>query len=676
MALSLNLFWHMHQPDYRNKSGDMHMPWVFLHAIKDYYEMPWLLSRAQGLKATFNVTPPLLEQLLIYIDEGPKRDIFLSLWLKEPRQLSSQERRFVEKICHSAQLDTMVRPFRRYLELYHRDDLSDEEFVELEVLFVLAWCGNYLRENVEEVARLVQKGHGYTQADKGSLLESLLGFLPRVVAIYKEMLEAGRIALATTPYNHPILPLLLDMNNARISNPATPIPPNHFPLPEDAVAQVEGAIELYERLFGRKPAGFWPAEGAVDEKSVAIYKEMGLRWIATDEAILFKSLGHDERAALYRRQGFGGLFIAFRDHGLSDLIGFTYRYWEGEKAAADFVSRLRAIYDADPDAVVSVILDGENAWEFYPHNAFDFFDALYRRLEKLEWCRTVTMDELAEGATDTLSKLHPGSWIYGTFDTWVGHPEKNAAWELLFQTKGDYLHHEKELDAETKANIQAHFLAAECSDWYWWYGEDHYTEYAAEFDELFRSHLIAVYEKMGLMPPANLFKPIAGDKKDLHALVNEPKFSIQPIVDGRVTSFFEWLGSGMIDESRAFSTMDKVRGPVKRLYWGENRDALFLRLDGDMEVLRTATLRIFAKGERVETSIEIDLATTPLHGDISAAADRIVEVGINKRLHFQGARQVRLRLEVAKGDEVLQVLPGVAELTVDLSENYASHWFI
>ena len=676
MALSLNFFWHMHQPDYRGADGRMQMPWVFLHAVKDYYEMPWLLSRTKSLKATFNLTPPLMEQLLIYIDRGVESDRFLSLVVKEPRELSREERAFVDKICHSAQFDTMVRPLSRYAELFHRDDLDDEEFVELQTLFLLAWCGNYLRRNDATVRALLQKGRGFTAGEKRELVARLLAFLPEVLEIYADMAKAGRICVATTPYNHPILPLLLDMNNARISNPSTAIPSNHFPLVDDAKEQVSRAIALYRRIFGRAPSGFWPAEGAVDEKSVAIYREQGLRWIATDEAILFKSLGSDDRSALYRRHTFDTLFLAFRDHSLSDLIGFTYRYWEGEKAAADFIGRLEAIEKEHPDAVVSVILDGENAWEFYPDNAFGFFDALYGRLETTPWCRTVTMDELATMPGEPMERLHPGSWIFGTFDTWVGHPEKNAAWELVFQTKSDYLHHEKSLPASKKRAITDHFLAAECSDWFWWYGEDHYTEYSAEFDRLFRSHLIAVYETMGVTPPANLYKPIAGDRKDLHSLINAPQFSIQPIIDGRVTSFFEWLGSGLIDETRAFSTMDKVRGPVEKLHWGENRDALFFRLDGDMSVLRTAKLHIYAKGDALDTSIEIDLADTPVQGDICAAADRIVEVSINKRLHFHGADTIRVRMEVVRGDEVLQVLPGVAELVVDLRENYASNWFV
>ena len=677
MPLKLNLFWHMHQPDYRDAGGVMQMPWVFLHAVKDYYEMPWLLSRHEGLKATFNVTPPLIEQLNLYIEKGVEADRFLTLWRKPPGELSAPERAFVAKICHSPPFETMVKPLSRYVELHGRETLSNREFEELEVLFLLAWCGNYLRRNDETVERLLQMERNYGPREKEALLEALMAFLPKILPFYGKLRKEGRISLATTPYNHPILPLLIDMENAVRSNPHTAIPPNHFPLVEDAKEQVRRAVALYRKTFKTDPTGFWPAEGAVDEKSVLLYKEAGLRWIATDEAILMRSMGYDEskRDMLYRRHAYDGLFIAFRDHTLSDRIGFTYRHWEGERAAQDFVDYLEKVAHRAPDGTVSVILDGENAWEFFPNNAFDFFEALYGKLADRSFCQTATMDELCSDAEVAMPRLHPGSWIYGTFDTWVGHPEKNAAWERIFQTKRDYLHHEKGLKKEAKEKILDHFLAAECSDWFWWYGEDHYTDYAKEFDTLFRAHLIEIYRLMDVAPPANLFQPIAGERKDLHALVVEPKFPIQPIIDGRVTSFFEWLGSGMIDETRLYSTMDRVRGPVQAIHWGQDHDALYFRFDGDIDAIKgEGKVRIYVEG--IDEAIEIDLADGPLLGDISMAVDEIVEIGISKRLHFHGKRRITVRMEVLVKGEVVQVLPGIGELNIDLQDDYANHWFV
>ena len=663
----------MHQPDYRDASGVMQMPWVFLHAIKDYYEMPWHVTRHRGVKVTFNVTPPLIEQLRLYEKEGIAADRFLTLAAEEPSALSRSEREYLEKICRSAPFDTMVKPLPGLVELYQKPHLDDRELTELIVLFLLAWCGNYVRRR-DEVARLLAKGRGYDEADKKRLLAHLSDFIPEVIAIYRDLHEKGAISLATTPYNHPILPLLLDMQNAKRANPATKLPPNHFPMPEDAKAQVEKAIALYREVFGCDPTGFWPAEGAVDEKSVALYKAAGLRWIATDEAILFKSLGEEDRADLYKPYGFDDLFIAFRDHGLSDLIGFTYRYRKATDAAADFMGRLRKIADENPDALVSVILDGENAWEYYENNGYDFFEALYSALADSKWCETVRMDEIAENDFSPLPQLAPGSWINGNFDTWVGHPEKNAAWELIFQAKEDYRHHEAKLDAKKREAIEAQFLVAECSDWFWWYGVDHHTDFSKEFDTLFRNHLITIYRMMNIDPPAALFKPIAGDIKDLHALIIPPKFPITPIIDGKVSSFFEWIGAGRIDETRSFSTMDRVRGPVKTLLWGQDDRAIYLRLEGDTARLKKATIRLFMTSQESEKEIVLKPGDRRSRGVKSAIKDGM-EIALKKSvIGYQSP--FRLRIEVETSDGEVQVLPGMAELVIDPKEDYAADWFV
>ena len=670
----LAFLWHMHQPDYRDESGVMGMPWVFLHAIKDYVDMPWYLSRYPKLKATFNLTPPLIEQILLLEEKGISADRFLSLWVKPPESLSNPEKEWVVKICRSSQFPTMVKPLHRYAELYQHKSYDDTELLELETLFLLAWCGNYLREKDPIVRSLLDKGKSYDQRDKESLLDALMTFIPTVLPYYRERMEAGQIALSTTPLNHPILPLLIDMENARISNPNTVIPEHPLSLEKDAELQVEKALELYRETFGRAPVGFWPAEGAVDRRSLSLYSERGLRWVATDEAILFASLESSERSALYRRHNVDGVQIAFRDHTLSDLIGFTYRYREAEEAADDFLGHLEKIERSYKNAAVSVILDGENAWEFYPDNGKPFFDALYRKLrENASWCRTLTLDEAAEKPSSPLPKLHPGSWIHGTFDTWVGHPQKNAAWEMIYQTKRDIEHHEKSLNPATREKIRYHFLAAECSDWFWWYGDDHHTDYASEFDALFRKHLITIYTLAGLAVPAGLYLPIVSHQ-DHHALVDEPKFPITPIIDGRVSSFFEWLGAGRSDESRLYSTMDRVRGPIDTLYWGEDAGQIYLRLDGEMKQLdRSAVLHLYTEENRKEISIPLD--GSPLPRKIRTAKKEILELALPKKL-FGRLKKIHLRLELEIDGRIVQTLPGAGELSIDLEDDFSENWFV
>jgi len=670
MPVRLNFLWHMHQPDYRTPDGHIEMPWVFLHAIKDYYDMPWILSTFHSPKATFNLTPSLMEQLRIYEREW-RRDRFLSLWIEEPSTLSAAEREWVLRICRSSRYDTMVKPLAAFAQLYDKESLDDAQLLDMEVLFILSWCGNYLRRNSTVVRELIGKGSGFDSSDKKRLLDELLSFIPSILPFYGLLQDMGRISVSTTPLNHPILPLLIDMKNASISNPHTQIPANPVSLEDDAREQIDRALKLYEEIFGKTPGGFWPAEGAVDEKSLGLYREYGLGWVATDEAILLRSLESDDRSLIYERYSYEGLHIAFRDHALSNLIAFSYRYKDPIEAASDLLSHIEKIgRSAEGDKTVSIILDGENAWEFYPNNGMDFFEALYSTLESHDTIETATMDELSRLPSKELEKLHPGSWIYGTFDTWVGAPEKNRAWELIFQTHSDYMHHRERLDSETREKIGEEFLIAECSDWFWWYGDDHYTEYSEEFDSLFREHLMKIYEYMGMAAPSSLFRPISR-KGDLHAIVIEPRFAITPLVNGRVESFFEWLGSGMIDESKLFSTMDRVRGPIETIHWGEDSENIYIRLDGDMK----SWDRIDLYAEETKESFSIEKEAKFSDGYIRAAVDEIVEIAIDKRL-FSGKERATLRLEMIKEDIPVQTLPGSGELTIELKKRECRDWFV
>ncbi len=270
--MKLATIWHMHQPDYRDNSGVMQMPWVFLHSIKDYYDMPWMMSRHKGIKATFNITPPLIKQIKLYFDEPCKYDYFLNLWYKNGSELDSNQREWMIKICKSAQFDTMVSPLPRFVDLYRKEVLNDDEFFDLEVLFILSWCGVYLKQNSQVVSSLIEKQENYDFNDKTILLNELKEFIKGIFDYYKSLHVEGLISISTTPLNHPILPLLLDMDNARKANPSTNIPRLHEPLKEDANLQISRAVHLFCDTFGFTPEGFWPAEGAVDQNSVRLLR--------------------------------------------------------------------------------------------------------------------------------------------------------------------------------------------------------------------------------------------------------------------------------------------------------------------------------------------------------------------------------------------------------------------
>ncbi|MEA1891752.1 MAG: glycoside hydrolase family 57 protein [Campylobacterota bacterium] len=672
--MNLCFFWHMHQPDYRGSDGVMSMPWVFLHAIKDYYEMPWLLSMHKGLKATFNITPPLIEQLNLY-DNPLENDYFLSLWAKEPNLLEAKDREWLIKTCKSTQYETMIKPIAYLDKLYHKEHLDEQELIDFEVLFMLAWCGNYLRQENLVVQKLFKKEYGFSQEDKMRLLQSLCEFIKTILPFYAKLQRDGIISLSTTPYNHPILPLLLDMQNAKKANKHTTLPDNPMSLREDAIEQVERSIALYKDTFKTMPTGFWPAEGAVDEESVKIYKELGLSWIATDEAVLFRSLGDKTRSSLYKPYSYNDMTIGFRDHGLSDLIGFNYRFKSGQEASEHFMEIIKPIYEKSKDATLFIILDGENAWEFFKDNAYGFFTELYNRFLETPWCKTVTMDEVSKFKTKgILDNLSSGSWIHGNFDTWSGHREKNRAWELIYQTKRDLQNYSKEISKEVELEIRSHFLASECSDWFWWYGDDHATEFGSEFDALFRGHLISIYHLLNMQPPTDLFVPIFVHKSSI-SFLTKPQSPITPLIDGKNSSFFEWLGSGIVDESKLYSTMDRVRGPIEKIHYGYDDKHIYLAFVGRVSSLEISKLNLKIIIEETGEQLDFFMGKPFVDKKVSLAICDRVELSISKA-YFKKLSRVHLRFEILQGSEIIQTMPGYGALRLDLDESYTQNWFI
>ncbi|WP_415396131.1 glycoside hydrolase [Sulfurimonas sp. CS5] len=672
-TLKLSFLWHMHQPDYRDSEGIMKMPWVFLHAIKDYYDMPWMLSKFSKLKATFNLTPSLIEQLNL-CSEPLKYDYFFQLYNMHPLELSSSQREWFVKICKSPNYDTVIKPMPRFNELYYLESFSDEELIDLQMQFLLAWCGNYLRLNNETVKVLFQKERDYSSEDKTLLLDTLSAFIGEILPFYTSLLKRKIISISTTPYFHPILPLLIDMDNVQKANIHTKTPQNPLSFKDDAIKHVKRAKKLYKETFGVEPVGFWPAEGAVDVKSIEIYKNEGIKWIATDEDILFKSLGDNKRANLYKPYQYNEVFIAFRDHAMSDLIGFDYRFRPASQSVEQFISAIAPLASEDKQDTLFIILDGENAWEYYKDNAYPFFMKLYEKLSDLPWCKTICMDELIEDEALELENLKPGSWISGDFSTWVGHPDKNRAWELLFQARRDYDNYTHEISDKDYKTIENHFLTAQCSDWFWWYGDEHFTEFAAEFDMLFRKHLISIYELLNMQPPEGLFEPIIKHKSGT-SFILKPQAHIYPKIDGKSSSFFEWIGCGSIDENRIFSNMERTRGAVEKIRFGHNEDMVYIAFDADMTKIDKEKTVLEIIIEELSETISLNLNEQKHQSGIIMSVHSSIEIALAKTV-FEALSIVHLRFKILKEGKVIQTLPGCGALELQLDEDYSDSWFV
>lgn len=602
-ALRVAFLWHMHQPDYRHpESGEEVMPWVRLHALKDYYDVARIVGEAPpGVRMTFNLTPVLLVQIQ-QLEWRPSQDPFSRLSRKPVDRLRLDDKLFILQHFFSVNEDRMLRPLDRYAWLYEQvraahghpervlQRFSDQDYLDLQVLFNLAWSGRTLRER-PPVRRLLAKGRGFTEVERDELLAVQDAFVAEVLPLYRRLADEGRIELSTTPLNHPILPLLCDLQAAREANPHCSVDGISFRHPEDAREQVARARALAEGALGRRPEGMWPSEGSVSEEAVRLMGAEGVRWIATDRQVLERSLAlsgrpSDPLAHLtpWRLRGEGNPATFFRDTTLSDLIGFTYSRWEPEAAVRDLLHRARSLLQSVPDpgrAVLPVILDGENAWEFYADHGVPFLTCLMSALAAAPDVRAVTMSE-ALGAVPAreLPRLRAGSWIRADFDTWAGHPEKNRAWVAIVDARCELEDHRRRGDADPAAlaNAYDHLLRAEGSDWFWWLGDDHYTPFKREFDELFRLHVVAVWRALGVSPPAYLFEPIADPARAVAVETREPFQLIRPTLDGEAQRYYEWMGAGYFDVAFQKGAIFTGEPLVRRVHYGFDEGTLYLRL--------------------------------------------------------------------------------------------------
>jgi alpha-amylase/alpha-mannosidase (GH57 family) len=594
----LCFLWHMHQPFYKDLiSGEYKMPWTRLHALKDYYGMVRMLGEFPEVRQTFNLVPSMMAQVEEYA-AGKAADPFLRCALKPAEELTEAEQDFILRYFFTGNPARMIHRHPRYGELYEAWRAADrntqrarrlfgvQAFRDLQVLSQLAWFDEGLLLGDPEVRELVSKGRDYGLEDQSLLGGKQVKALKAVLPVYREFALRGQIEISTTPFYHPILPLLCDSNIAEVSHPYVPLP-SRFRYPEDARRQLEKAREYIRERFGTAPAGLWPSEGSVSDEALGIAAEAGFGWIATDNGVLARTLG---RAAgveeTYRpylwRQGGRQMQVVFRDHALSDLIGFVYARLGAAEAARDFLDRIRencrGIVASGRDALVPIILDGENAWECYEHNGRPFLGELYRRITEDAQMRAVTMGEgLKQIEPQWLEHIFPGSWIGANFDVWIGAEEDNRAWEYLLRARQAYEQRSAAVSEQQRSLAYEELLIAEGSDWCWWYGPEHSSGYRPEFDQLYRDHLANVYRALGCDPPEELSRPILKVAvTDLHV---PPTGPIRPRIDGEVGSYFEWLGAGIYRVDARSGAMHGKRYLIRELHYGSDGQNLYLRVD-------------------------------------------------------------------------------------------------
>jgi alpha-amylase/alpha-mannosidase (GH57 family) len=592
----LCFLWHMHQPFYKDLvSGEYKLPWTRLHAAKDYYGMVEILRGFPNVRQTFNLVPSMMVQVEEYA-RGEARDPYLEIALKPAEALTDAEQTFLLQQFFPANPPRMIEPFPRFADLYEarqaqggvehaRGRFSVQDFRDLQVLSQLVWFDEEYRTTDPEVGELFAKGRDYTLDDQKLVGRKQQEIIGKVMPVYRSMAAAGQIEISTTPYYHPILPLICDSNIAAAAHPNVPLPPP-FRYPEDAKTQLEMARDYCARELGAAPAGLWPSEGSVSDEVFTIAADIGFQWTASDSGVLGRTLdraiGVGDIYRPYRWEQKGRQISAiFRDHFLSDLIGFVYSGMGAARAALDFLNRIRdncrPILATGRDALVPIILDGENAWEYYEQNGRPFLRQLYGLISEDAQMSAVTVSEALQTIPpEPLSYVFPGSWINANFDVWIGAEEDNQAWAQLLRARETYqsaLH----VPEDRRRLAYEELLIAEGSDWCWWYGPEHDSGNRVEFDELYRSHLANVYRFLNLTPPEELSRPIL--RISVSALHLPPTGPIKPCIDGEVTSYFEWLGAGLYRVDERSGSMHGKKFLVHEVRYGSDGMNLYLRLD-------------------------------------------------------------------------------------------------
>jgi alpha-amylase/alpha-mannosidase (GH57 family) len=642
-ALRLIFLWHQHQPFYKDLvTGEYRLPWVRLHALKDYYGMVKLLDEFPNVHQNFNLVPSLITQIQDYV-AGTALDPFLNVAAKPAKELTPKERQFALQYLFQANPAHVIGRYPRYRELHERfrergysPEKAEQyfqlrDFTDLQVLSQIAWFDEFFLED-KEVAGLIAKERDYSLDDQRFVMARERELLAKVLPAHAEAAKKGSIEISATPFYHPILPLVCDTNAGATSSPGLPLPQNRFRHPEDAREQLVRALDLHQQVFGVRPQGVWPSEGSVSEETLAIAHSLGVQWMATDEGVLGRSTGvffqRDgngrlpahlaERLYNIHRYESGGttMHMVFRDHTISDLIGFVYSGMDPKAAAGHLLHNIKEaaqpVLAQGRDAVVSVILDGENAWEHYPKSGREFLRRFYDALQREGGLEAVTISEAIarHRNVSSLPSLVPGSWINANFNVWVGAPEDNRAWDYLHHAREFYAQHaDKAAPAQRKLAFEE-ILIAEGSDWNWWYGPEHHSANDRDFDELYRKHLSNIYQALGAAPPDYLSQPITGG--EVRPLFTPQAAFIHPHVTGDKVRYFEWLGAAIFTADQRAGAMHGKLYMLDAVYAGIDHTFVYGRLDfsgpvpdGEFDIV--VNLESWANGEaRARRTLRLD----------------------------------------------------------------------
>lgn len=611
--LSIAFFWHMHQPNYQiNPQSDYLMPWVRLHAIKDYLDMVLIMDKYPKLRLNFNLVPVLIDAILEY-GERDFQDVYSRLTLTQVEDLTDEDKFFILNNFFDANYQSMILHHPNYQKLYEKrfetpvakiEEFSNQEYSDIMAWFNIAWFDSIYSQMFPQLKEIVDKGEGFTFEDRQEIINYQKKIIKMIIPAYQKYSDEKRIEITTSPYYHPILPILLDIKCAHrnIHNPEA-LPAN-LKMSQDAKLQTQLALDRIEEVFGKRPKGIWPPEHCVSSKTFEMLKDLGVEWTISDEGILANSINiefvRDFKGYLedpyfllktyeYKTKN-SNLQVIFRDSSIPNLISFDYPNMEPQNAANDLYDRIKVIQNkilTSPDEahLLTIAIDGENCWENYSQDGAGFLEAVYDLIENDESLETVLISDylLKDKNKKPLPKIYSGSWINRNFQLWIGEPTKNQAWNYLKKVKDDFLEFcEKNPNHPNIETARKEIFIAQGSDWFWWYGEPNNSGQDHIFDYLFRTHLKNVYEFLDLQYPNYLDNTLI-----LATPSKYPISKITPVMDGQDKIDDEWLNAGFVTmPENMVSDSSKV---FEKICFGFDENNLYLRFYLNHEAIENNT---------------------------------------------------------------------------------------
>ena len=682
--LKVAILWHQHQPYYKYKNEFL-LPWVRMHGVKDYYDIPALLYQYPNVKQTINLAPSLILQIEDYIN-GTVEDKIQRLTKIPADKLTIEQKNDILDNFFTLNIDNLLLPHSRFRELFEQSQnreyaltsYTSQDWLDLQVWYNLAWIGQ-ISKKLPIAERLLQKGRDFTEDEKNLLLELHNDILSKIIPEMARLNQLGQIEISCSPMFHPILPLLINSEAALEAMPNAQLPNPIYKYPEDAKVQIMDSINYYEKLFNKKPLGMWPSEGSISEEALELIAKAGIKWAASDEGILAASLG-DQYLPTYKyfphkfQTQTSEISLFFRDHILSDKIGFVYSNWKPFDAACNFREHLFEIRneiiknhseEALDYAVVPIILDGENCWEYYHENGILFLKDFFSMLGNTEELETVLFSDCLDLKTPDflpkLQKVRAGSWINSNFSIWIGHQDDVVAWNLLSELRQLIETKKTSFSAEKLNEIMQEIYIAEGSDWFWWYGPEHNAPNKSDFDMIYRWRLAEIYNMIGETPPDDLFRPIG--VKQTSSIV-PPKSSISPKITGKLETHQDWKDAGIFYCNAEMSTMHQIGEIASQLYFGFDNKWIYFRIE---------LINNLLEDEKIEFRIN-DIILTYQNEKLNVISNKFID------LHFAFTNYIDIAISRASLDSTLEFnlqttsktykirYPKIGSITVDIDK--------